>query len=89
MPGRVALVSDVHGNLPAFKAVLEDAQDEGVDEIWCLGDTVGYGPRPNECCRLVQERSTVCLVGNHDLVALGSAGVDVAEFNPDAAAAAR
>lgn len=89
MANRVAVISDVHANLVALEAVLAAIDAEGVDEIWCLGDTVGYGPRPNECCRLVQERSTVCLVGNHDLVALGSAGVDVAEFNPEAAAAAR
>ena len=46
MPSRIALVSDVHGNLPAFKAVLEDAKDEKVDEVWCLGDLVGYGASP-------------------------------------------
>jgi diadenosine tetraphosphatase ApaH/serine/threonine PP2A family protein phosphatase len=89
MANRVAVISDVHANLVALEAVLAAIDAEGVDEIWCLGDTVGYGPRPNECCRLVQERSTVCLVGTHDLVALGAAGVDVAEFNPEAAAAAR
>ena len=89
MANRVAVISDVHANLVALEAVLAAIDTEGVDELWCLGDTVGYGPRPNECCRIVQERATLCLVGNHDLVALGSAGVDVAEFNPEAAAAAR
>ncbi|MGE5691437.1 MAG: metallophosphoesterase family protein [Pseudomonadota bacterium] len=89
MANRVAVISDVHANLAALEAVLAAIDAEGVDELWCLGDTVGYGPRPNECCRVVQERATLCLVGNHDLVALGSAGVDVAEFNPEAAAAAR
>ena len=57
------------------------------DEIWCLGDTVGYGPRPNECCQLVRERSGLTLVGNHDLVALGSADVGVEDFNPEAGTA--
>ena len=89
MAHRIAVISDVHANLAALETVLAAIDGEGVEEIWCLGDTVGYGPRPNECCRIVQERATLCLVGNHDLVALESAGVDVAEFNPDAAAAAR
>ena len=48
---------------------------------------MGYGPRPNECCEVVRERADVCLVGNHDLVALG--GISIADFNPEAAAAAR
>ena len=60
---------------------------EGVDALWCLGDTVGYGPRPNECCDAVRERSDHSLVGNHDLVVLGE--LDVADFNDEAAAAAR
>lgn len=89
MAARVAVISDVHANLAALEAVLAAVDAEGVDELWCLGDTVGYGPRPNECCARVRDAAAVCLVGNHDLVALGAAGVDVAEFNPEAAAAAR
>jgi diadenosine tetraphosphatase ApaH/serine/threonine PP2A family protein phosphatase len=61
--------------------------DEAPDEIWCLGDLVGYGPRPNECCALVRERADVCLIGNHDLGVLGRIDLDV--FSPDAAASAR
>ena len=57
-----------------------------VDAVWCLGDTVGYGPRPNECCDLVSDRADHCLVGNHDLVVLGE--LAVSEFNDEAAAAA-
>ena len=60
---------------------------DGVDAVWCLGDTVGYGPRPNECCEVVRERSDHCLVGNHDLVVLGE--LDLGDFNEEAAAAAR
>ena len=56
------------------------------DELWCLGDIVGYGPRPNECCRAVRERASVCLVGNHDLGVLGT--IDLAEFSGEAATAA-
>ncbi|MDX6503554.1 MAG: hypothetical protein QOE29_679, partial [Gaiellaceae bacterium] len=62
---RVAVISDVHGNLAALEAVLEAIRRERLDAIWCLGDTVGYGPRPNECCALVQEHTTICLGGNH------------------------
>ena len=47
---RVAVISDIHGNLHALEAVLEAIDGEAPDEVWCLGDLVGYGPRPNECC---------------------------------------
>jgi diadenosine tetraphosphatase ApaH/serine/threonine PP2A family protein phosphatase len=67
--------------------VLEDVDLTGVDELWCLGDVVGYGPRPNECCDLVRARASLSLCGNHDLAVVGS--LDVAEFSGDAATAAR
>jgi predicted phosphodiesterase len=84
---RVAVVSDVHGNLAALEAVLADVDySEGVDEIWCLGDLTGYGARPAECVALVRERAAICLAGNHDLVVRGSLDVDA--FTADAAVAA-
>jgi len=64
---------------------LADIGAREIDAIWCLGDIVGYGPAPNECCASVQERADLCLVGNHDLAVLGS--VDVADFNLEAALA--
>jgi predicted phosphodiesterase len=84
---RVAVLSDIHGNLAALEAVLADVDREAPDEIWCLGDVVGYGPRPNECCDLMRERADLALCGNHDLAVLGR--LDVAEFAGDAGAAAR
>jgi diadenosine tetraphosphatase ApaH/serine/threonine PP2A family protein phosphatase len=84
---RVAVVSDIHGNLHALEAVLESLAGDAPDEIWCLGDLVGYGPRPNRCCALVAERADVCLIGNHDLAVLGR--LDLADFAPEAAASAR
>jgi diadenosine tetraphosphatase ApaH/serine/threonine PP2A family protein phosphatase len=57
------------------------------DAVWCLGDLVGYGPRPSRCCTLVAERADVCLIGNHDLGVLGRIGLEA--FSPDAAASAR
>lgn len=84
---RVAVISDIHANLHALEAVLEAIDAEPPDELWCLGDLVGYGPRPNEATALVRERERVCLVGNHDLGVLGS--LDLEEFAPDAAVAAR
>lgn len=83
---RVAVISDVHGNRHALDAVLADIDGMSIDAVWCLGDTVGYGPQPNECCALVRDRAAVALVGNHDLVALGA--LSVSDFNEDAAAAA-
>ena len=84
---RVAVISDVHANLYALEAVLAELDREPPDVIWCLGDTVGYGPRPNECCKLVRDRCDLVLIGNHDLLALGSAEVAVEDFNPEAAEA--
>jgi diadenosine tetraphosphatase ApaH/serine/threonine PP2A family protein phosphatase len=84
---RVAVISDVHANLYALEAVLGEIDREPADAIWCLGDTVGYGPRPNDCCDLVRERADIVLIGNHDLLALGSADVALEEFNPEAAEA--
>ena len=84
---RVAVISDIHANLHALEAVLRDIETEAPDEIWCLGDVVGYGPRPNECADIVRERSAIVLVGNHDLAAIGK--LDTAEFGPLAAESAR
>jgi predicted phosphodiesterase len=83
---RVAVISDIHGNEHALTAVLEEVEAASPDVIWCLGDVVGYGPAPNECCAVLAARADVCLVGNHDLVVLGK--LDVSDFNGDAAAAA-
>jgi predicted phosphodiesterase len=83
---RVAVISDIHGNLHALEAVLAELADERPDAIWCLGDLVGYGPRPNECTTTVARSATISLVGNHDLGVLGR--LDLADFSPDAAIAA-
>ncbi len=67
---RRALISDIHGNLEALEAVLQDIEQRGVDQIFCLGDVIGYGPNPRECIDLVMENCTVTLLGNHDEGAL-------------------
>jgi diadenosine tetraphosphatase ApaH/serine/threonine PP2A family protein phosphatase len=82
---RLAILSDIHANLPAFEAVLADIEAADVDESWCLGDVVGYGAQPDECADLVRERCSVCLVGNHDLAALDE--LDISTFSPAASAA--
>lgn len=83
---RVLVLSDIHANLAALETVLDHARGE-YDALWCLGDVVGYGPCPNECVELMEERASLCVVGNHDWAALGRAGVDVDSFNPIARAA--
>jgi predicted phosphodiesterase len=84
---RVAVISDVHGNLHALEAVLAAIEGDAPDQVWCLGDLVGYGPKPNECCMLVEARASLCLSGNHDLGVLGT--IDLEEFSGEAGAAAR
>lgn len=64
-----AIISDIHGNLEGFEATLADVRGQGIEEIYCLGDIVGYGPNPCECVDRAME-CTVCLLGNHDQGAL-------------------
>ena len=63
---RVAVVTDIHGNLPALEASLEAIDETGVDAVYCGGDLVGYGPHPNEVCRLIEERAIPTIYGNYD-----------------------
>ena len=67
--------------------MLEEIEREAPDELWCLGDLVGYGPRPNPCCAAVERRAAICLAGNHDLGVLGE--LDLEDFAGDAVVAAR
>jgi len=82
---RLAVLSDIHANLAALEAVRDDMPP--VDEVWVLGDIVGYGPQPNEVIAALQEIGARSVMGNHDGAAIGQ--VDVSWFNPDAARAIR
>jgi diadenosine tetraphosphatase ApaH/serine/threonine PP2A family protein phosphatase len=82
---RAAVITDIHSNLPALEAVLAAIEDVEVEEIWCLGDVVGYGAEPDRCTEIVKERCDICLVGNHDLAVLGA--LDVSAFSSAAAEA--
>src|SRR5262245_54301891 len=75
----IAIFSDVHGNLEALRAVLDDIASQGADKLYCLGDVVGYGPNPRECLDLVMGCAVVIL-GNHDQGAL----FDPVGFSPTA-----
>lgn len=81
---RVLIVSDIHSNLVALNAVLEAAgHTPGLyDALWCLGDTIGYGPKPNECIAAMIAHGDIAINGNHDLACLGK--VDLTDFNPEA-----
>ncbi|MEO9884432.1 MAG: metallophosphoesterase family protein [Balneola sp.] len=63
---KIAVISDIHGNLPALKVVLEKLDHHQPDEWICLGDIVGYGPNPRECLEIIRERGINCVMGNHD-----------------------
>ena len=84
---QVAILSDIHGNRHAFEAVLADAEAAGAEEMWCLGDLVGYGAEPDACVELARRHAAICLAGNHDLGVTGEIGLD--EFSTGAAIAAR
>ncbi len=75
---RCLVISDIHANLAALEAVLQDAarRHANYDIVWCLGDVVGYGPDPNECIELLRTLPHVCLAGNHDWAVLGKLAIE-------------
>ena len=73
---RFAILGDIHSNLEAFNAVLEDLDKIGVDKIFCIGDIVGYGADPIECINVARERFESAVIGNYDLAAIGRLGLD-------------
>src|SRR5229473_5735137 len=80
---RYAIFTDIHANLEALEAVLaridELAREKPIDQLWFLGDLVGYGPNPNECITKVRERTDVIIAGNHDWAAVGK--IDLEDFS--------
>ena len=84
---RYAIISDIHANEAALRAVLTDAADAHAEKIVCLGDVLGYGPEPVQTLELIYRRAHVCLAGNHDDAVSGRFGTD--EFTPFAAAAVK
>jgi predicted phosphodiesterase len=83
---KLAVVSDIHGNRHAFEAVLDAVRDSDADELWCLGDLVGYGGDPDACVQLAREHAALCLAGNHDLGVRGDLPLE--QFSRGAALAA-
>ena len=86
VPVKIAVVSDVHGNRHAFEAVLDAIAESDCEELWCLGDLVGYGADPDACVALAHEHCSVCLAGNHDLGVTGA--IPLEQFSRGAAIAA-
>jgi predicted phosphodiesterase len=84
---KIAVISDIHGNREAFEAVLDEIEASSCEEMWCLGDLVGYGADPDACVELAQRHAAVCLAGNHDLGVRGDLPLE--EFSKGAALAAR
>jgi putative phosphoesterase len=81
MSRRVAFITDVHGNVPALGAALRRIEELEIDEVYCGGDLVGYGPRPNEVCRMIEERGIPTIYGNYDY-AIGRDSDDCGCFYP-------
>jgi predicted phosphodiesterase len=84
---RIAIVSDIHGNRHAFEAVLDEVAASDSQELWCLGDLVGYGAEPDACVELARRHAAICLAGNHDLGVRGSLPLE--EFSRGANLAAK
>jgi predicted phosphodiesterase len=84
---RVAIASDIHGNKHAFEAVIAAAQDAQVEELWCLGDLVGYGADPDACVALAEAHCAIILAGNHDLAVVDTLSLE--DFSRGAALAAQ
>jgi len=84
---RVAICTDIHGNRHAFEAVIAAAEADGAEELWCLGDLVGYGAEPDACVALAERHCAICLAGNHDLAVVEVLSLE--EFSRGAAIAAQ
>jgi diadenosine tetraphosphatase ApaH/serine/threonine PP2A family protein phosphatase len=82
---RVAAIADIHANLAALEATLDAIDRAAIDEIWCLGDLLGYGAEPDACADLIRQRCAIRLAGNHDLAVLGA--LQITAFSELAAAA--
>lgn len=80
---RILIISDIHANFVALETVLAAAKGR-YDSVWCLGDTIGYGPRPNECADVIRETAAAAISGNHDLACIGDPEADLDFFNYDA-----
>lgn len=80
----IAIISDIHSNLEALTAVLQEIETQKLTHVYCLGDVVGYGANPNECIQLLRERNIPCVAGNHDKAAIKE--IDIDDFS-DAARA--
>jgi diadenosine tetraphosphatase ApaH/serine/threonine PP2A family protein phosphatase len=83
---RVAICTDIHGNRQGFEAVIAAAEADAADELWCLGDLVGYGAEPDACVALAARHCSIVLAGNHDLAVVGE--ISLEEFSRGASLAA-
>lgn len=81
-PMRYLILADVHANLDALNAVLEEAKKMRYERVLCLGDVVGYGAQPNECIEKMRSLDAICIMGNHDAAVCGKLTTEW--FNPEA-----
>ena len=79
---KVAIISDIHGNYEALKAVYEDIKSSNIDGIFCLGDLIGYGPESERVVEFIIDKGIPCILGNHELALFDDAEVN--NFNENA-----
>ncbi len=87
MGSRIAILGDIHSNLEALEAVLDDCRSQGVDDYLCTGDVVGYNACPHECLSIIRSLGCPVVKGNHDHYVASTANLE--DFNPHAAAVVR
>ena len=73
---RIAIFSDIHGNKEALKSIINDIDNNNIDEIICLGDTIGIGPNPKECMDMIISNNIKMVLGNHELYFLKGTDID-------------
>lgn len=76
---KYAILADIHSNLEALNAVIDNCSNDSIDEYLCLGDIVGYGADPEKCVNLIREMGFLCVAGNHDHASIGR--LDISLFN--------
>lgn len=76
MTNKIAIFSDIHGNLQALESIIKDIKEKQIDNVYCLGDVIGIGPNPKECLDIIIKNNINMVLGNHELYFLKGTNID-------------